>query len=66
MFLLTFYVLGLNILLVPAESAKADAKRIRKQRGRAGTHDIILSENKAADNTVVVFVLESERRTLFK
>jgi hypothetical protein len=65
MFLLTFYVLGLNILLLPAESAKADAKRIRKQRGRAGTH-IILSENKATDNTVVVFVLESERRTLFK
>jgi hypothetical protein len=58
MFLLTFSPLGLNILLVRAESAKADAEKIRKQRRTTGTHDIILSENKATENTAVVFVLE--------
>lgn len=66
MLLLTFPLLSLNILLLPAETAKTDAKRVRKQRGTTGKQDILLLENKSTDNTADVFVLESERRIILK
>lgn len=65
LFLLTFPLFRLNILILPAESAKTDAKRVRKQRGTTGKQDILLLQNKSTDNTAVIFCFGSRERRTF-